>query len=152
MDVLGGDFSRVSCKRGTRNSKISSMVERENETVPKAVEKCRMMLKRDCGRSDHEPGGGVVCSQRAGVRVHIMGVYNSSSRNFPKESRLYIIMKSVKKRTSKGDIQCSVGHRGFFRCSRTDRAGFPYFYGGILSFRACNLIVDANDNANATMY
>ena len=95
MDVLGGDFSRVSCKRGTRNSKISSMVERENETVPKAVEKCRMMLKRDCGRSDHEPGGGVVCSQRAGVRVHIMGEYKSSSRNFPKESKLYIIIKSV---------------------------------------------------------
>jgi hypothetical protein len=61
------------CKRGIRNSKTSSTGDNEKEMSAEAVVKWRTILYLEEGKDGQGAAGGVVCSQRGGVKVHIKG-------------------------------------------------------------------------------
>lgn len=80
---VGENFSvpRLICNRGTLNSKMSSMLDRERDICPRGVEKWRIMLNLDEGREFEVPDDGVVWLHKGGVRMCINGEYIRSSRN-----------------------------------------------------------------------
>jgi hypothetical protein len=64
---------RVICNFGTLSSKISSIGDKAIGISVEWVEKWRMMLNLDQGNVERGPDGGLVCSQRDGVKTHIEG-------------------------------------------------------------------------------